>query len=210
MSTFRNPVGPQSPQVYWRRRLLLAIGVVVVIVIIILIVSRPDKPATGTATASTEKASNSDVPNPSASASGAVGGAASACLPANISLTAVTDKGSYGATDKPQLSMTIVNTGPKDCSINVGTTQSELIVTSGSEKIWDSKDCQTAPVDSPITLIPNTPVSSSVPTAWDRTRSSTTTCSAARAPVTAGHASYHLAVKIGSITSKTTAQFSLN
>ena len=208
MSTFRNPVGPQSPKVYWRRRLLLAIGVVVVIVIIILIVSRPGKTAQGTVGNITNKAPNSAAP--SASASGVAANAASACLPANITLTAVTDKASYGATGKPQLSMTIVNTGSKDCTINVGSTQSELIVTSGSEKIWDSKDCQTAPVDTPVTLTPNSPVSSTNPTVWDRTRSSTTTCSAARTPVTAAHASYHLSVKIGSITSKTTAQFALN
>jgi hypothetical protein len=45
---------------------------------------------------------------------------------------------------------------------------------------------------------------------WDRTRSSTTTCQTSRPGVTAGGASYHLGVKLGSITSKATAQFLLN
>ena len=203
MSTFRSPVGPQPPRVYWRRRLLLGLGVVAVIVIIILIASRPGPIAPGTNTGSTPAASVA----PSAKASTQPAGAA--CLPANITLTAVADKATYSANEKPLISMTIANTGSAACTINVGSSQQELIITSGSEKIWDSKDCQTAPVDLAYTLKPGTPAPTAT-TAWDRTRSSTTTCAAARIPVTASGASYHLSVKLGAITSKTTTQFILN
>ncbi|MFL0711298.1 MAG: hypothetical protein ACJLS2_00255 [Microcella pacifica] len=48
MSTLRNPVGPQPPQVYWRRRLVVGLGILAVIIIIILIVVRPGAGDTAT------------------------------------------------------------------------------------------------------------------------------------------------------------------
>ncbi len=203
MSTFRSPVGPQSPRVYWRRRLLLGLGVIAVIVIIILIVSRPGPIAPGTKAGSASSSSASPAPTVAPQANGA------ACLPANVTVTAVTDKDTYGVDEKPLVSMKITNIGKKSCSINVGSSQQELIITSGSEKIWDSKDCQSAPVDLPYTLLPATPAPTQT-TAWDRTRSSTTTCAASRLPVSAAGASYHLQVKLGTLVSKKTAQFILN
>lgn len=208
MSTFRSPVGPQPPKVYWRRRLLVGLGVLVVIIVVILIATRPGSSPTGATgkIPSTNSASPKVSVPPSAPAAAAGG---TACVPARIKLEAVADKATYGAEEKPMISMKITNTGTTDCSINLGSTQQELIITSGTEKIWDSKDCQTAPVDTPTTL----KAGESIPTpaiAWDRTRSSTTTCSASRPPVTAGGASYHLGVKVGAIVSKDTAQFLLN
>jgi hypothetical protein len=202
MSTFKNPVGPQPPRVYWRRRLLVGLGALAVIIVIILILARPGSGSTGN-TAS-PPATNSAVASPSASPQ--AGG--TACLPANIKLEAVTDKNVYAATEQPNIGMKITNTGAADCVINLGSTQQELIITSGTEKIWDSKDCQTAPVDTQITLSPNAPKATPL-IPWDRTRSSTTTCNATRTPVTAGGASYHLGVKVGQLASKVTVQFIL-
>lgn len=41
MSTLRNPVGPQPPSVYWRRRIMVLLGLIAVIVVVVLIVVRP-------------------------------------------------------------------------------------------------------------------------------------------------------------------------
>jgi hypothetical protein len=204
MSTFKNPVGPQPPKVYWRRRLTLGLGVLAVIVIIILIIARPGSGSP--VPSATPLATTSAKPAPSASAAPAAG---AACSPAKIKLEAVTDKTTYAATEQPKISMTITNIGSADCSINLGSTQQELIITSGTEQIWDSKDCQTAPVDTPVVLKPGVALPTpAIP--WDRTRSSTTTCSTTRPAVAGGGASYHLGVKVGAITSKRTVQFLLN
>lgn len=205
MSTLRNPVGPQPPKVYWRRRLLVGVGALAVIIIIVLIVVGHGSKNDATP-ASTSSPAASASASPSASAA-AVDGAA--CLPSRITLEAVTDKSVYAAGQQPSISMKITNTGTNSCSINLGSTQQELIITSGSEKIWDSKDCQTGAVDTQTILKPNTPVATPG-IAWDRTRSATTTCSTTRPAVTAGGASYHLQVKVGAITSKDTVQFILN
>jgi len=205
MSTFRTPVGPQPPKVYWRRRLILGLGALAVIVIIILIVTRLG--SSSPSPANTTKPSGAPSVTPSAGASAPAAGAA--CVPARIKLVAVSDKTTYASTDQPQISMSITNTGTVDCTINLGSTQQQLVITSGSETIWDSKDCQTAPVDAPVTLKPGVAVTTpAIP--WDRTRSSKSTCNASRPPVTAGGASYHLGVKVGALSSKATVQFLLN
>ena len=205
MSTFRTPVGPQPPKVYWRRRLILGLGALAVIVIIILIVTRLG--SSSPSPANTTKPGGAPSVTPSAGASAPAAGAA--CVPARIKLVAVSDKTTYASTDQPQISMSITNTGTVDCTINLGSTQQQLVITSGSESIWDSKDCQTAPVDAPVTLKPGVAVATpAIP--WDRTRSSKSTCNASRPPVTAGGASYHLGVKVGALSSKATVQFLLN
>ena len=206
MSTFRNPVGPQPPKVYWRRRLIVGLGALAVVVIVILIVVGPGaaKPVAHT---SSPTASVSASPGPSATAAARAAGAT--CVPTKLTLVAVTDKTVYAAGEQPQISMTITNTGSADCTMNLGSTQQELIITSGSEQIWDSKDCQTAPVDTTATLKPNVAVTTP-PIPWDRTRSSKTTCDKTRPPVRAGGASYHLGAKMGTLKSKTTVQFIMN
>ena len=209
MSTFRNPVGPQEPQVYWRRRLAVGAGILAVIIIVILIIVRPGSGGSGAASPSGSKkpvAESSVSPSPSPSTSAATGD----CLPANIKVEAVTDATTYGSEVNPQIGMKITNTGSKACTVNAGTTQQNLIITSGSETIWQSKDCQVNAVDFPQALEPGKPVDTPL-IAWDRTRSSASTCAATdKAKVTAGGASYHLSVMLGQIKSKQTVQFILN
>jgi hypothetical protein len=202
MSTFRNPVGPQSASVYWKRRLILGLGLVAVLVIILLIVFRPgsstDTP-TDTHTTTAPKTPSGASTNPAN---------VTACKPADIVLTPITDADSYNAEVNPLVSMSIENKGTAPCSINAGTDVQEYRVTSGADQIWSSKDCQADPAPSPIVLAPGVP-QSTTPFPWDRTRSSTTTCTGDRKAVAAGGASYHLTVLLGDITSSDTKQFLL-
>ncbi|TQL41956.1 hypothetical protein FB562_2543 [Homoserinimonas aerilata] len=209
MSTFRNPVGPQSPQVYWRRRLLLGLGILVVIIVVVLIIVRP---GSGDDTPKTD-ASNSQSPDasttPSTQPSEQVQSEGDDCKTSSLKLEAVTDKDVYGGGEQPQISMTVTNVGAVACMLNAGSTQQVLTITSGEETYWSSTDCQVNPVDAPILLEPNDPKSTPA-IAWDRTRSSTSTCEAERSAVPAGGASYHLSVKIGELASAQTRQFILN
>ena len=201
MSTIKNPVGPQPPSVYWRRRLLLLLVLVAVIVVIVLIIVRP---GSGTPT-SHPSGSNSASHTPSAASSGS---SSAACDPSVITLTPITDAASYAAGVQPQLSMSITNSGASACTFDVGTDAQVYLITSGSDQIWSSKDCQTAPAANKQVLEPGKTLSTT-PFAWDRTRSSTTTCTGNRPEVTAGGASYHLAVQVGAAKSTGTKQFVL-
>jgi hypothetical protein len=197
MSTFRNPVGPQPSSVYWRRRIVAGLVLLAVIVIIVLIVSQLSG-----------QGSKTPAPKDTNTQSQAPADPDAACAPGVVELTAVSDKASYAAGENPQLSLTLTNTGAVACTINAGTTVQEYRITSGSELYWDSKDCQTTPVDAPVILQPNEPQSSEAIT-WDRTRSSTTTCDSDRKKVPAGGASYHLNITLGDLKSND-VQFVLN
>lgn len=187
MSTIRNPVGPQPSKVYWRRRLAVLIGLVVIIVIIILIVARPGsgKPV----------AINTHTPAPTTAAT------APACKKSNVQVIAVTDANSYAAGVNPMLSLTITNIGPAACSFKDGSDVQKYVITSGTDTIWSSTDCQTNAVAHTSVLQPSKSVSST-PFAWNRTRSNASDCTATNAPqVTAGGASYHLTVSVDGVSS---------
>jgi hypothetical protein len=195
MSTFRTPVGPQPGNVYWRRRLLVLLGVLVVILIVILIIIRPS-PA--------PKPTGTKTPNPGTTTS-----APATCTAATLDVEAMTDAQSYAAGVDPKLSLTITNTGAADCTFKVGSDVQDYEITSGTEKIWSSKDCQTSPVPVTATLKPGVPVQST-PFSWDRTRSDPAKCSAKNKPkVVAGGASYHLQVVVNGVKSAKSRQFLL-
>jgi hypothetical protein len=192
MSTFRNPVGPQPSSTYWRRRLLVILGLVAVIVVIVLIAVRPgsspaadnkdDKAATTTTDSET---------------------------PAVVTVVGITDAGDYAAGQNPLLSLSITNTGTVPCTFPAGSDVQEYVVTSGEERIWSSKDCQSAPVADVRVLEPGVALTTT-PFPWDRTRSAPDACDAAKTAVTAGGASYHLGVTVNGVASAETRQFLLN
>lgn len=209
MSTIRNPVGPQPPNVYWRRRLLLLVGVVAVIVVILLIAFAPKGGSPSAAdTKSASPHATTPAPDPSFTGS-ATGGAAAACDPRVVTLTPITDAASYASGVTPQISMSITNSGAKACTLDVGTKAQDYVITSGADPIWNSADCQTNATSDVQTLQPNKTLTTT-PFAWDRARSSKDACSTTNpTQVTAGGASYHLQVKLGSISSSGTKQFIL-
>ncbi len=199
MSTFRNPVGPQSNKVYWRRRLVVGLAALAVIIIILLLLFQPR--GGGAKTPAPGASPSSSVSTPPADPS-------AACAPGTVTLTAIADKTTYAAGENPQLSLSVTNNGVSACTINAGSTQQEFRVTSGSELYWNSKDCQSAAVDAPVVLEPNV-AQKTTPISWDRTRSSTTTCTGDRPKVPGGGASYHLNITLGDLKSND-LQFILN
>lgn len=215
MSTNQPPARRHSAAVYRRRRLVVLLGLVAVIVAIVLIVVRPgasqgeeQSPAPSPAPAATEGAGDggataSTIPTTEAAADGA------GCTSEQIVVEAVTDKTEYAPGEQPNLSLTITNTGANSCVLNAGTATQVFTVSSGDEPYWTSTDCQVDPVDTEVLLEPNSPISSSVPIIWDRTRSSVDTCDGGRESVTAGGASYHLTVAVGGIQSAESKQFML-
>jgi hypothetical protein len=213
MSTTNNPVGRQSRTVYRRRRLVVGLGLLAVLVIIVLIVLRPGssrgEPSDATtpaasATAQATDAPPAETPGPVAPVEGA------ACIAANVQVEAITDAVNYEPGQKPQLSLSVTNTGTTSCTINAGTSKQVFTITSGNDVYWTSTDCQKESADAEVTLKPGVPISSSEPVTWDRTRSAKDTCDvAARDAASAGGASYHLLVSIDGMESATPKQFLL-
>jgi hypothetical protein len=200
MSTVRNPVGPQPPSVYWRRRLLVLLGLIAVIVIIVLIIVRPGAENTGNETPAPSNAPTNTAPPAEAG---------EACNPAVIELEPITDSATYAAGVEPQISMSITNTGAVACTLDVGTTEQVYYIVSGSDPIWNSRDCQEGGTPLELELAPNEPLTTQ-PFAWDRTRSAPDTCDSGRPEVIAGGATYRLSVALGDIESAEDTPFILN
>lgn len=201
MSTIRNPVGPQPPNVYWRRRLLVGIGIVAAIIVIILIVVRPGSTPTGDKTPVPDSSVSGTPTFPSNTATPNAG---NACDPAAVTVEAVTDATEYAAGVQPMISMKITNTSAGPCTIDVGTAAQEYIITSGEDRIWSSKDCQTDPAAAP-TPFNAAETKTTTPFAWDRTRSSTDTCQTVDRQAAVANAdgpTYRLQVKLGDVESE--------
>mgnify|MGYP007032572530 CR=1 FL=1 len=204
MSTLRHPVGPQPPQVYWRRRLVVGLGLLAVIVIIVLIVwprgsggpadqPSPDPQSTETAAAGDEVTE----------------GDAAACTAAQVVVTPVTDASSYPAGQQPLLSFTLLNTGTAPCTMQAGPDVQEYVIVSGSDRIWASTDCQDPALPATVLLEPGVALDST-PFPWSRTRSTPNDCDATRPDVIAGGATYRLSVTVGEFASADDRPFILN
>jgi hypothetical protein len=139
---------------------------------------------------------------------GATPGAAPACTADSVAVTAVTDATSYAPGEDPQLSLSLANISSTDCVIDAGTSGQVFTITSGSDPVWTSTDCQTNGSSLEILLQAGTSVTGSAIT-WDRTRSSPDTCSGGREAVEGGGAAYNLSVSVAGIPSGSTTQFLL-
>ena len=197
MSTFRNPVGPQPTNVYWRRRLVVGIGLLAVIVIILLIVFSP-KGSTPTAVESPDATTPGSESTPG-STEPAVD--SPACDTADLTVTAKTDKASYSAEESPVLSFVITNEGADDCMVTGGSDVQEWVIASGSEVYWNSTDCQTGATPGVVPITAGGQVNGGQLT-WNRTRSDPDNCDGTGEAVPAGDATYTLTVTVNGVESE--------
>lgn len=92
-----------------------------------------------------------------------------ACPASAVKVGAATDAAVYAAGTNPLLTLSVTNTGTEPCEINVGTTQMEFIVTSGSDRIFSSADCQDGGADLVREFAPGATESANF--TWERLRS---------------------------------------
>lgn len=121
------------------------------------------------------------------------------CADGSVRVSATTDALSYPAGATPVLTMTVTNDGSEPCDVNVGTSQMEFSITSGSDRIFSSVDCQQGGEDLLKTIEPN-----SVETAkfsWERQRSAP---GCAEVPSNPNPGTYMFTARLGSITSEHT------
>jgi hypothetical protein len=133
-------------------------------------------------------------------------------IEAHVGTSASEVQGAFNPGDAPYFWFTVTNTGPVDCKFNVGSSVTFYSVTSGSDNVWNSKDCKgVTREDFVTTLKPNQPVSNP-PTDWQRVRSSGSGCSIADGQMTvpADGASYVLHAEVNGVISANTTQFVLN
>jgi hypothetical protein len=180
-----NPVGPQPPSVYWRRRLVMlgAIGLLLVLLILTVKIATSDgseaptaaggnhhtTPATQTTPAAdTSHSSSSSAPaqRHSSTASGSSSKSSSPapepCVAKDLQVAAVSSKRNFSVGDEPVLELQVTNTGTAPCVQDLADSQVELKVYNGESRVWGSHDCQIEPGTNPMTLEVDQPVRVSV------------------------------------------------
>lgn len=173
-----HPVGPASPGVYWFRRIMVLVVLVALLLgVRWLLTGRggdgsssaagPSSSPTASPTtspSSTAKPSTSPTTKPSGSPTSkpSTPAAVGECKDSAITVTASTDAASYAVGSTPRLRMRIQNTSDTACKRDVGAAMNELLITSGTARVWSSDDCNTAGTQQVATLQPGQSYSVSV------------------------------------------------
>ncbi len=172
-----HPVGPQAPGVYWVRRVLVVLVVLALLLGVRWLLtgrgsdaspgaSAPSgSPSSSPTSSPTSSPSTTPTPKPSSSATSkpsASSTAVAACPNSAIAVTASTDAASYAVGSTPRLRMRIQNTSSTACKRDVGATKNELVITSGSARVWSSDDCTAGGSPQVVTLAPGQSYSVSV------------------------------------------------
>ncbi|PFG34179.1 hypothetical protein ATL42_2084 [Sanguibacter antarcticus] len=66
------------------------------------------------------------------------------CTSADVQLTLTPDATSYALGGTASFEVSITHTGENPCTIDAGLATREIVITSGSDRIWSSADCDTA------------------------------------------------------------------
>jgi hypothetical protein len=218
-SSVRKP----SAAVYRRRRLVAGGALLLVIALVISgfalagAFKGGSQQASSTQPSSTDPATSQASPSaaatPSASASATpsatpspTASATPACNQNLVTVSASTDKPAYGPGENPLLTLKVTNGGTVPCEVNIGTSQMEFLVTSGSDRIFSSKDCQASSEDLVKVIAPGASETANFP--WSRNRSADG-CKAVAAAPGGGGAYYIFTAKLGSRASPK-AVFQLN
>ena len=166
-----NPVGPEEPSTYWRRRAIVVVGLLAAIWLVWGLlgtafggsgeqatdgpgqstgvgwsISVADSPG-GAVSPMPSNDAISGSPAPSASAS-------AACADTDIAVSVAADSASAAAGAGIGLTMTVTNTSDTACLRDVGAGANELQVTSGSVLVWSSDFCNASDTADQQTLQP--------------------------------------------------------
>ncbi|WP_372593698.1 hypothetical protein [Actinotalea sp.] len=162
MSNVVHPVGPRPPRVYWVRRIVAAIALLAVIAVLWTLVLLVLRLVGGTDDGAAAAAEPS--PSETAAASGPA-----PCQPSDLEMSVTATAQSYPAGTNPEFTVGVVNAGASSCTFDPSGAQREVTITSGSDRVWSSADCQAEGSEDLLLLA--TGASAPATVSWDRSRS---------------------------------------
>lgn len=170
MNVWLRPAGPEPPQVYWTRRLVILGGAVLVVVLAVTLIASALRGAADDADADEpEEETLADEPGTDETEAPASG--TRTCTAADLTLVVDSDASAYAAGAQPNLTVMITNTGSNSCAIDAGAEQLELLITSGSDRIWSSLDCVAEDSPERLLLLAAGDADTGTAVSWARIRS---------------------------------------
>ncbi|MEV7008330.1 hypothetical protein [Streptosporangium sp. NPDC051022] len=203
--TFRSDIGVD---VYWRRRMAALVGVLVVVAIVAWACSAsgPDgepkanplageSPTPDPILALLPAVTITPTPTPTSSVSATPTASAKpkppvktrrpgeTCDPSDLVLHMQGQGEIYTGRDRPRFILTLVNTSKVMCTADVGSRALEVLITSGTDRVWSSADCVSGETEDVHRLDRGIPYVRQIE--WDRRRSGGD-CEAERAAARTG------------------------
>ncbi|MET3950884.1 hypothetical protein [Arthrobacter sp. UYEF36] len=205
----RKPAGP----VYRRRRLFVGAALLLVIAVafggfaaVSSVVNAGQSNSGGGAATPGQEAGPAAGPETTPSPSPSATPTGNGCEQNLVTVTAATDKAAYAAGENPLLTLKVTNGNKVPCEVNIGTSQMEFLITSGSDRIFSSTDCQTDSTELVKTIAPGQSETANFP--WQRNRT-VQGCAPIEAKPGAGGAYYVFTARLANKTSPK-AVFQLN
>lgn len=159
-------------RVYWVRRLVvLGLPLLLVVLLVVWLAGRGGE--------GTPAAATSPSPTPTGAAAPAADGSAPPqtpdgsvppCGPAQLALAITPGAESFDGDVEPTFTVSVTNAGDEPCLVDVDERSREVVVTSGSDRVWSSRDCQPAEVEGLTLLLAGGQVDERAVT-WPRVRS---------------------------------------
>jgi len=75
------------------------------------------------------------------------------CDPAQLGLAITPGAESFPAGVDPTFEVAVTNSGPEPCLVDAGEAQREIVITSGSDRVWSSRDCVAADAEARTLLL---------------------------------------------------------
>ena len=154
-------------------------------------------------------------PNPVATDGSAIV-SGNACAPEDLSVVGIvanaagSSQSAFAANINPYFGYQITNNSAADCTFDVGALNTFYKVTSGTETIWTSEQCDRTTLSSLPMVLKAGQMSATPLSEWFRVYSSVEGCGSEQNKVKGEGASYHLDVTVSGVSAKDTVQFLLN
>lgn len=153
-----HPVGPEEPQVYWRRRLMLGLAALVTLIVIIQSLTGGKEPVPAAVSGSPSPDTVVTSPEPSSTPSVVPTSQTPAvlqpttqptvpvvadgeCSDADTSIRVVVDRQTTAVGEGVHIKMVIKNISALSCKRDVGSGANEVTVISGPALIWSTDHC---------------------------------------------------------------------
>ena len=153
-----HPVGPEEPQVYWRRRALLAVAALVTLFVLVRSLSGGADPVSAAASSAPSTEAVAVSPEPSSEPSAVDASpttealqptseptvptvAEGECSDADTSIRVVVDRKTTSVGEGVHINMIVKNISKETCKRDVGSGANEVTVISGPALIWSTDHC---------------------------------------------------------------------
>ncbi len=160
-------------RVYWVRRfVVLGLPLIAVVLLVVWLTGRGGEEPTAGASPSTAAEAPGDAAAGEESAEGADadGAGPAACAPGQLALAITPGAETFPGDVEPTFTVSITNAGDEPCLVDADERSREVVVTSGSDRVWSSRDCQPAEAE-PLTLLLAGGQVDERPFTWPRVRS---------------------------------------